>query len=211
MISLHWKKARCFSSIKESGYNCMICNDWVHCVCSVFVYCCDFDFFFYRYLLLRHASQGQVTFLSKYLGVLCNCYSLALWIQNKSSKIQIPTPGIEPGPRLWEHQILTTRPRRICAGVSQGYCSVFWTCTDQPLTGVQICKLNSLYCNSLKLITYFWSGCSVIWNHTKAFYLASSTSLKKDRMIINPKKLKKTKTMKTLNITVLNRSIGTYV
>ena len=30
---------------------------------------------------------------------------------------QIPTPGIEPGPRRWKRRILTTRPRGICTGV----------------------------------------------------------------------------------------------
>ena len=31
---------------------------------------------------------------------------------------QIPTPGIEPGPRRWERRILTTRPRGMCAVVA---------------------------------------------------------------------------------------------
>ena len=145
----------------------------------------------------------QATFLNKYLDnwkllwtFSCDYYSLGLWIQNKSSKRLIPTPGIEPGLRRWERRILTTRPRGMCAGVVRvfGYCSVMWSCIDQPPTGVHICKLSSLHYSSLMLITYFWSCCSAISHQTKAVCPPSGFNIVKEIQDGNRSGLKRKKT-----------------
>ena len=114
----------------------------------------------------------------------------------QSSKKQIPTPGIEPGPRRWERRILTTRPRGMCAGLVRvfGYCSVMWSCIDQPQTGVHICELSSLHYNSLMSITYFWSCCSAICHQTRAVCPPSDFNILKEIQGGNRSTLKRKKT-----------------
>ena len=138
---------------------------------------------------------------------LCNYHSLALWIQNKSSKKQISTTGIEPGPRRWERRILTTRPRGICAVELR----VLVTAQSSGLVLISqwlVCKfakVSSLHYNSLSLISYFWSDCSVICYQTKAICPPFFSSLRKYRILINLKKKWKRKQMKPWKISVSDR------
>jgi len=61
------------------------------------------------------------------------------------------------------------------------------------LTGVQTCKLSSLHHNPLRLITYFWSDCSVIYHQRgclpSVFYIIKEIQ---DRNKSEKRKKKKT-------------------
>ena len=113
-------------------------------------------------------------------------HSTAQWILKKSRKKQIPTPGIEPGPRRWERRILTTRPRGKCSVLGR----VLITAQSYGLAFIGHWPAwkfaSSVRVNSMRLIIYFWSDFSVICQQKAVF--PPSTSFRKYRMVINLKK-----------------------
>ena len=136
----------------------------------------------------QHFSVNILT--TKILGwtffVPLPTHRVALWIQNKSSTRQIPTPGIEPGPRRWERRILTTRPRGKCSVLGR----VLITAQSYGLAFIGHWPAwkfaSSVRVNSMRLIIYFWSDFSVICQQKAVF--PPSTSFRKYRMVIDLKK-----------------------
>ena len=160
-------------------------------------------------LLPRYASPGQAgrqpTFLSIHLHILekllwstVRNFSLNGTMNLKEKQEQIPTPGIEPGPRRGERRILTTRPRGKCCDLER----VLITAQSYDLAFIghwPAWKSASLVrvINSLRLTIYFWSDCSVICQQKAV--CPPSTSFRKYRMVINLKKQ-----MKRLKLTFLS-------